>query len=53
MVMMPQPATAAIRHVRTPEARVIYLSPQGKLLTAAKSRAAGPGEASDLAVRPL
>lgn len=38
MVMMPQPATAAIRHVRTPEARVVYLSPQGKLLTAEKSR---------------
>ena len=38
MVMMPQPVTAAIRHVKTPEARVIYLSPQGKLLTAAKCR---------------
>lgn len=38
MVMMPQPAVAAIRHVRTQDARVLYLSPQGKLLTAAKSR---------------
>lgn len=38
MVMMPQPVTAAIRQVKTPEARVIYLSPQGKVLTAAKSR---------------
>lgn len=38
MVMMPQPTVAAIRHVKTPEARVIYLSPQGALLNAAKSR---------------
>lgn len=38
MVMMPQPATAAIRHVRTPEAHVVCLSPQGKVLTAEKSR---------------
>lgn len=38
MVMMPQPAVAAIRHVKTPEARVIYLSPQGTPLNAAKSR---------------
>lgn len=38
MVMMSQPATAAISHVRTPKSRVIYLSPQGPLLTAAKSR---------------
>lgn len=38
MVMMPQPAAAAISHVRTPESHVIYLSPQGKLLTAGKSR---------------
>jgi tRNA (guanine37-N1)-methyltransferase len=38
MVMMPQPTVAAIRHVRTPEAHVVYLSPQGKVLTAAKSR---------------
>lgn len=34
MVMMPQPVVAAIRHVRTPESRVIYLSPQGNLLKA-------------------
>ncbi len=38
MVMMPQPVSAAIRHVRNPQTRVIYLSPQGKLLTAAKCR---------------
>ena len=38
MVMMPQPATAAIRQVRTPTSHVVYLSPQGPLLTAAKSR---------------
>lgn len=38
MVLMPQPVTAAIRHVRTPESHVIYLSPQGELLNAAKSR---------------
>lgn len=38
MVMMPQPVTAAIRHVKTPPSRVIYLTPQGKRLTAAKCR---------------
>lgn len=38
MVIMPQPMTAAIRHVKTPQTRVIYLSPQGKVLTAAKCR---------------
>lgn len=38
MLMMPQPVTAAIRHVKSARARVIYLSPQGALLTAAKSR---------------
>lgn len=38
MVMMPQPVTAAIHHVRTPQSRVIYLTPQGKRLTAAKCR---------------
>lgn len=38
MVMMPQPIMAAIRHVKTDKSRVIYLSPQGKILTAAKSR---------------
>ena len=36
--MMPQPVTAAIRQFKTAESRVIYLSPQGKVLTAAKSR---------------
>lgn len=38
MVMMPQPVASAIRHVKTPQSRVIYLTPQGPKLTAAKSR---------------
>lgn len=38
MVMMPQPLTTAIRSVRSPKAHVIYLTPQGSLLTAAKCR---------------
>ena len=38
MVMMAQPVTAAIRHVKTPQSRVIYLTPQGNKLTAAKAR---------------
>lgn len=38
MVLMPQPVTAAIRHVKTPKAHVVYLSPQGPLLDAAKCR---------------
>lgn len=38
MVMMPQPVTAAIRHRRTDQSRVIYLTPQGKPLTAEKCR---------------
>ncbi len=38
MVMMPQPVTAAIRHVKTPQSRVIYLTPQGRRLTAVKCR---------------
>ena len=38
MVMTSQPVTAAIRHVRSPVSRVIYLSPQGSLLNAAKCR---------------
>jgi tRNA (guanine37-N1)-methyltransferase len=38
MVMMPQPLKAAIHQVRSPKARVIYLSPQGPLLNAAKCR---------------
>ncbi|MFI0435224.1 MAG: tRNA (guanosine(37)-N1)-methyltransferase TrmD [Parachlamydiaceae bacterium] len=38
MVMMPQPTIAAIRHVKTPQSRVIYLTPQGKRLTAARCR---------------
>ncbi len=38
MVLMPQPVTKAIREVRSPKAHVVYLSPQGSLLNAAKSR---------------
>lgn len=38
MVMMPQPVTAAIRHVKTSETHVVYLSPQGRVLTAEKCR---------------
>ena len=38
MVMMPQPTTSAIRSVRNPLSRVIYLSPQGNPLTAKKCR---------------
>jgi tRNA (guanine37-N1)-methyltransferase len=38
MVLMPQPVTKAIRNVRTTQARVVYLSPQGSPLSAAKCR---------------
>lgn len=38
MVMMPQPVVAAIRHVKTPQSYVIYLTPQGRQLTAIKCR---------------
>lgn len=38
MVMMAQPVTAAIRQVKGSQSRVIYLTPQGKKLTAARSR---------------
>ncbi len=38
MVMMPQPVTAAIRQVKNQRSRVIYLTPQGSLLNAAKCR---------------
>lgn len=38
MVLMPQPVVQAIRSVRQPTAHVVYLSPQGPLLTAKKSR---------------
>lgn len=34
MVLMPEPLVKAIRHVKTDDAHVIHLSPQGKLLTA-------------------
>ncbi len=38
MVMTSQPVTAAIRHVKSPSSRVVYLSPQGSVLNAAKCR---------------
>lgn len=38
MVLSPQPVLSALRSVRTPNSRVIYLSPQGALLKAAKCR---------------
>lgn len=38
MVLMAQPVTTAIREVRQPHSHVVYLSPQGTLLDAAKSR---------------
>lgn len=37
MVMMPQPTTDAIRSKKTEQSHVIYLSPQGKTLTAEMS----------------
>ena len=38
MVMMPQPLSAAISSVKREGSHVIYLSPQGTVLTASKSR---------------
>lgn len=38
MVLMPEPVAKAITSCKTEESRVIYLSPQGSLLTAAKCR---------------
>lgn len=38
MVLMPGPVSQAIRSVRKEKSRVIYLSPQGPVLTAAKCR---------------
>lgn len=38
MILMAEPVTKAIRSVRTAKSRVIYVSPQGQLLTAAKCR---------------
>lgn len=38
MVLMPEPVAKAIRSVREPGTKVIYLSPQGKKLTAKKCR---------------
>lgn len=38
MVLMAQPVTSAIRSVKKEKSHVVYLSPQGETLTAAKSR---------------
>ncbi len=38
MVMMPEPVAKAVRSVREEKSHVVYLSPQGKVLTAAKCR---------------
>jgi len=38
MVLMPQPTVSAIRNAKTARSKVIYLSPQGPLLKAAKCR---------------
>lgn len=38
MVLMAPPVAKAIRSVRTPESRVVYLSPQGTLLNAKKCK---------------
>ena len=38
MVMMAEPVAQAVRSVRTPQSRVIYLSPQGTPLTAKRAR---------------
>lgn len=38
MVLMPQPVLSSIRSVRKNGSKVIYMSPQGHLLTAAKGR---------------
>lgn len=38
MVMMPEPVRAAINDAKTPQSKVIYLSPQGPTLTAEKCK---------------
>ncbi|AFS28212.1 tRNA (guanosine(37)-N1)-methyltransferase TrmD [Chlamydia psittaci] len=38
MLLMAEPVVKAIRHVKRSDSKVVYLSPQGKLLTAEKSR---------------
>ena len=38
MLLKPEPLTKAIRSLRKPHSHVVYLSPQGELLTAAKSK---------------
>jgi tRNA (guanine37-N1)-methyltransferase len=39
MVLMPDPVAKAIRSAKGPQSHVVYLSPQGTTLTAAKARA--------------
>ncbi len=38
MVLKPEPVVSAIRKVKRPDSHVVYLSPQGKILTAEKCR---------------
>lgn len=38
MVMMPQPVVSALRYVKSEQSHAIYLSPQGKTLTAERGR---------------
>lgn len=38
MVLMPEPVVRAVRSVKSPKAKTIYLSPQGQLLNASKCR---------------
>ncbi|HRD55063.1 MAG TPA: tRNA (guanosine(37)-N1)-methyltransferase TrmD [Parachlamydiaceae bacterium] len=38
MVLMPEPVSAAIKSVKAPNSRVIYLTPQGATFTAAKAK---------------
>lgn len=38
MVLMPEPVVKAVRSVKTPKSKVIYMSPQGNQLTAKKCR---------------
>ena len=52
MVMMPA-CGSGYSHVKTATSRVIYLSPQGKCLTAAKCRELAARTASNFFMRPL
>lgn len=38
MILMPEPTVKAIRSMKSPESHVVYLSPQGKVLTAARCK---------------